>query len=85
MTAIGVSQVGALVPDLSKAKTAAASIFAILDGQSKIDPSDDSGMTLEDVKGEVEFNHVSFKYPARPDVQIFRDICLAIHSGNVTF
>ncbi|XP_061354694.1 ABC transporter B family member 11-like isoform X1 [Gastrolobium bilobum] len=82
MAAIGVSQSGSLVPDSTKAKSAAASIFAILDRKSQIDPSDDSGMTLEAVKGEIELKHVSFKYPTRPDVQIFRDLCLTIHSGK---
>ncbi|KAL5149236.1 ABC transporter B family member 11 [Glycine soja] len=82
MTAMGISQSGSLVPDSSNSKSAAASVFAILDQKSQIDPSDDSGLTLEEVKGEIEFNHVSFKYPTRPDVQIFRDLSLTIHSGK---
>ena len=85
MAALGISQSGSLVPDSTKAKGAAASIFAILDRKSEIDPSDDSGMTLEEVKGEIELRHVSFKYPTRPDVQIFRDLSLTIHTGKVTF
>lgn len=82
MAAIGISQSSSLAPDSSKAKDAAASIFAILDRKSKIDPSDDSGMTLDTVKGEIELQHISFKYPTRPDVQIFRDLCLTIRSGK---
>lgn len=84
MAAIGISQSSSLAPDATKVKTSAASIFAILDRKSKIDPSDDAGMTLQDVKGNVEFQHVSFKYPMRPDVQIFRDLCLVVQSGKVT-
>ncbi|XP_042515586.1 ABC transporter B family member 11-like [Macadamia integrifolia] len=82
MAAIGISQSSSLAPDASKAKTSAASIFSILDQTSKIDSNDESGMTLENVKGEIEFRHVSFKYPTRPDIQIFRDLCLAVHSGK---
>ncbi|XP_024022964.1 ABC transporter B family member 11 [Morus notabilis] len=82
MAAIGVSQSGSLSPDINKTKSAAASVFAILDRKSKIDTSDDKGTVLERVKGEIEFRHVSFKYPTRPDVQIFQDLCLAIHSGK---
>ncbi|KAJ1418721.1 P-loop containing nucleoside triphosphate hydrolase [Sesbania bispinosa] len=82
MAAMGISHSGSLVPDSSNAKGAAASIFAILDRKSLIDPSDESGITLEEVKGEIELKHVSFKYPTRPDVQIFRDLCLTIHSGK---
>ncbi|KAF8387606.1 hypothetical protein HHK36_026259 [Tetracentron sinense] len=82
MAAVGVSQSSSVAPDTSKAKISTASIFAILDRKSKIDPSDDSGVTLENVKGEIELWHVSFKYPTRPDIQIFQDLCLAIHSGK---
>ncbi|KAL9235183.1 hypothetical protein vseg_009970 [Gypsophila vaccaria] len=82
MAAIGISQSSSLAPDTSRAKSAAASVFALLDRKSKIDPSDESGITLEQVKGEIEFKHVSFTYPTRPDVQIFRDLCLNIHCGQ---
>lgn len=82
MAAIGISQSSSLAPDSTKAKSAAASIFGILDRKSKIDPSDQSGMTLETVKGDIEFQHISFKYPTRQDVEIFRDLCLTIRSGK---
>lgn len=83
MAAIGVSQSSSLAPDAAKVKASTSSIFAILDQKSKIDPSDEMGMTLPDVKGDIEFQHVSFKYPMRPDVQIFRDLCLVVQSGKV--
>ncbi|RDY12393.1 ABC transporter B family member 4, partial [Mucuna pruriens] len=82
MTSIGVSQFSSISPDSSKAKSATASIFGIIDKKSKIDPNDESGTTLDSVKGEIEFRHVSFKYPSRPKIQIFRDLSLAIHSGK---
>ncbi|XP_031395094.1 ABC transporter B family member 11-like isoform X2 [Punica granatum] len=82
MAAIGISQSSTLGPDSTKGKAAAASIFSIIDRKSKIDPSNESGMTPEDVKGEIELRHISFKYPSRPDCQIFRDLNLAIHSGQ---
>ncbi|KDP28335.1 hypothetical protein JCGZ_14106 [Jatropha curcas] len=82
MAAVGISQSSSLNPDSAKAKSAAASIFSIIDRKSKIDPSDESGTISEDVRGEIELRHVSFKYPSRPDIQIFRDLSLAIHSGK---
>ena len=83
MAAMGITQTSNLGPDTGKAKNASGSIFAIVDRQSKIDPSNESGMTLENVKGEIELCHVSFKYPCRPDIQIFRDLSLTIPSGKV--
>lgn len=83
MAAIGISQTSSLAPDTSKAKSATTSVFTILDRESKINSSDESGMTLDHVKGEIEFRHVSFTYPTRPDIQIFQDLCLSIHAGKV--
>lgn len=83
MAALAVSQSSGLAPDGTKAKASAASIFAILDRKSQIDSSDESGMKLESVRGDIDFQHVSFRYPTRPDVQIFQDLCLAVKAGKV--
>lgn len=83
ITTLTVSQTSALVPDTTKAMDSVASIFAILDRKSKIDSSNDEGMTLPIVKGEIEFQHVSFRYPTRPNVWILKDLCLSIPSGKV--
>lgn len=83
MAAAGISQSSSLAPDSAKAKSSTASIYRILDRESEIDASDKAGTTLDNVKGEIELRHVSFKYPSRPDVQIFTDLSLAIRSGKV--
>ncbi|KAJ4721873.1 ABC transporter B family protein [Melia azedarach] len=82
MATIAISQSGFFSPDAGRAQSAAASVFAILDQKSNIDSNYESGVTIENIKGDIEFHHVSFKYPTRPDVQVFRDLCLAIHSGK---
>nr|XP_011463651.1 PREDICTED: ABC transporter B family member 11-like [Fragaria vesca subsp. vesca] len=82
MTAIALSQQSSFAPDASKGKSSAASLFAIIDRKSKIDASDNSGTTIENLKGEIEFRHISFKYPNRPNVPIFQDLCLTIHYGK---
>ncbi|KAL9676877.1 hypothetical protein QQ045_005098 [Rhodiola kirilowii] len=82
VTAIGIGQSGGYASDTTKAKASAASVFAILDRKSEIDPTNNSGMTLDDVQGDIEFRHVIFKYPNRPDIQIFQDLNLIISSGK---
>lgn len=83
ITAIGVSQTSGLAPDSKKAKDSATSIFKILDSKPSIDSSSDQGMILESVNGEIELKNVSFRYATRPDVQIFKNLCLNIPSGKV--
>jgi len=82
MSATGVSQGSAMAPDINKAKDSSASIFEILDSKPKIDSSSDKGTTLDTVKGDIEFQHISFKYPTRPDIQIFKDLSLTMPSGK---
>ncbi|XP_010273385.1 PREDICTED: ABC transporter B family member 9 [Nelumbo nucifera] len=82
ISAVGISQTSAMAPDSNKAKDSTASIFDILDSKPKIDSSSEEGMTLASVKGDIGLKHVSFRYPTRPDVQIFRDLCLSIPSGK---
>lgn len=83
MTAIGVTQTSGMASELNKAKDSAASIFEILDSKPKRDASKDEGTTLATVKGDIEFQHVSFKYPTRPNIPIFKDFCLTMPSGKV--
>ncbi|KAH9619686.1 hypothetical protein KSS87_015755 [Heliosperma pusillum] len=82
IAAADISETSSLAPNASKAKSAATSVFAILDGKSKIIQNNETGMTLKQVKGDIEFQHLSFTYPTRSDVQIFRDFCLTIHHGK---
>lgn len=85
VTAIGISQSSALAPDTNKAKDSTASIFEILDSKPIIDSSSNEGITLETVAGNIELQHVSFNYPTRPHIQIFKDLNLSIPSGKVIF
>uniref|UniRef100_A0A1D1Y062 ABC transporter B family member 11 n=1 Tax=Anthurium amnicola TaxID=1678845 RepID=A0A1D1Y062_9ARAE len=82
LVAVGISQSSSLLPDATKARSAAASVFAILDQEHKISGANDLGIKLQQVKGCLEFRHVSFCYPTRPDVPIFKDFSLAVESGQ---
>ncbi|URD88213.1 ABC transporter B family member [Musa troglodytarum] len=83
LAALGVSQSSTAASDINNARDSARSIFAILDRQSKIDSSTDEGEVLQNVRGDIKFHHVSFRYPSRPHVQIFRDLCLSMPAGKV--
>ncbi|KAL9236879.1 hypothetical protein vseg_011498 [Gypsophila vaccaria] len=78
VSAVGLSQSSSLAMDRTKAKDSAVSIFKILDSKPSIDSKSDEGTTLERVKGDIELSHVSFRYPTRPDIRIFKDLSLFI-------
>ncbi|KAK9696899.1 hypothetical protein RND81_08G004200 [Saponaria officinalis] len=80
VSAIGLSQSSSLAMDRTKAKDSAVSIFKILDSKPSIDSKSDEGTMLERVRGDIELSHVSFRYPTRPDIQIFKDLSLFIPS-----
>lgn len=44
------------------------------------DPSD--GKCLAEVSGNIEFKDVTFSYPSRPDVVIFRDFSIFFPAGK---
>ncbi|KAI3843053.1 hypothetical protein MKX03_018308 [Papaver bracteatum] len=76
------AETNALAPDFSKARTSAASIFKILYSKPKIDSSNNIGITLDNVKGDIDFDNVNFRYPTRPNVQIFTGLCLNFPAGK---
>ncbi|GJM94219.1 hypothetical protein PR202_ga10847 [Eleusine coracana subsp. coracana] len=78
----GISRTSAIGADSNKANDAAISIFEILDRKSKIDYNSEEGVITTSVRGDIYFQNVSFKYPLRPNVQIFKDLSLVIPSGK---
>lgn len=83
VSSLGIAQSSSLLADFNKFKESAASIFEILDRKSLIDSSSCDGLILDTLKGDIKFQHVSFKYPTRPDIQIFKDLSLCISPGKV--
>ncbi|KAL5992144.1 ABC transporter B member 19 [Asimina triloba] len=66
----------------SKGKTAGYKLMEIIRQKPSIvhDPSD--GNCLAEVNGNIEFKEVTFSYPSRPDVIIFRKFSIFFPSGK---
>jgi ABC-type multidrug transport system fused ATPase/permease subunit len=80
VVAIGVGSLGSLWGDLMAGIGASHRIFEIIERQPSFA---DTGETLENVSGEVEFSHVQFAYPTRPEVNVLKDLSFQIPSGKV--
>ncbi|EIE84922.1 hypothetical protein G6F46_001432 [Rhizopus delemar] len=72
ITAQGVGRASVFTSTLSKAKFSAIAAFEILERQPTIDP-DLEGIepNHDQIKGDISFENIAFRYPARPDVAIF--------------
>ena len=66
----------------SEAITAGERIKEMIRRVPKIDSENMEGVTLENVFGEVEFRHIVFAYPSRPESIIFEDFCLQVPAGK---
>ncbi|CAI9109590.1 OLC1v1009434C1 [Oldenlandia corymbosa var. corymbosa] len=66
----------------SEASAAADRIMEIIARVPKIDSDNMEGEILTNVSGEVEFKHVEFAYPSRPESVIFKDFSLKIPAGK---
>eukprot|EP00752_Nemacystus_decipiens_P001377 g1364.t1 len=82
MASQGVGQTASFLGDAGAASAAAARIFALVDRRPPIDSADDGGQRLSVVKGAVELRKVRFRYPARPDAVVFRNLRLTVDAGT---
>ncbi|KAB2034034.1 hypothetical protein ES319_D04G057800v1 [Gossypium barbadense] len=67
---------------LSEACAAGERIMEVMKRVPNIDSDNLEGEILEKVTGAVEFRHVDFAYPSRPDTMVFKDLCLNIPAGK---
>ncbi|KAJ6441525.1 multidrug resistance protein 3 [Purpureocillium lavendulum] len=68
----------------SRASTAAAELFSLIDRESDIDPFDDSGQRPTALAGDISLSGISFSYPTRPNIRVLEDFHLAVPAGKVT-
>lgn len=70
--------------DFTRAGTAAAQLFVLIDRKSEIDPFSSTGVQPNEINGLVEIGHVSFAYPTRPGITVLDDFTLRVPAGKVT-
>ncbi|EOA25505.1 hypothetical protein CARUB_v10018848mg [Capsella rubella] len=79
-----IAEAGAMTTDLAKGSDAVASVFAVLDRCTTIEPENPDGSQPENIKGQISFVNVDFAYPTRPDVMILKNISMEINEGKST-
>ncbi|KAF6140223.1 hypothetical protein GIB67_000271 [Kingdonia uniflora] len=83
VSANGAAETLTLAPDFIKGGRAMRSVFDLLDRKTEIDPDDlDATSAPNNLRGEVEFKHVDFTYPSRPDISVFQDLTLRARASK---
>ncbi|EAY95758.1 hypothetical protein OsI_17633 [Oryza sativa Indica Group] len=82
VTANSVAETVSLAPEIVRGGESIRSIFGILNRATRIEPDDPESERVTNVRGDIELRHVDFAYPARPDIQIFKDFNLKIQAGR---
>ncbi|KAK4233960.1 Leptomycin B resistance protein pmd1 [Achaetomium macrosporum] len=84
---VGTLQITMLAPysiEFTRAATAAAQLFKLIDRESAIDPFDKSGEQPCETTGLVELENVTFAYPTRPGTTVLDNFSLTAPAGKVT-
>jgi ATP-binding cassette subfamily B (MDR/TAP) protein 1 len=72
ITAQGVGRASVFTTTYAKAKYSSIAAFEILERQPLIDPElEGIEPTRAQIKGDIDFEDITFRYPARPDISIF--------------
>ncbi|XP_072364747.1 ATP-dependent translocase ABCB1 [Scyliorhinus torazame] len=82
---IGAFAIGQCSPNieaLASARGAAYMVYNIMNQEPIIDSFSENGHKPNQIKGDVEFINVHFKYPSRPDVEILKGLQLKLKSGQ---
>ncbi|KAK8644268.1 hypothetical protein V6N13_123579 [Hibiscus sabdariffa] len=79
-----IAEAASMTSDLVKSTEVVASVFAILDHRTRIEPNDSNGYLAEKITGCVEIHDIDFAYPARPNVVILKDFSFTIEAGRST-
>lgn len=66
----------------SKGKIAGYKLLEVIRQRPTIVQDSTDGRCLDEVHGNIEFKEVSFSYPSRPDVMVFRDFSLFFPAGK---
>ena len=82
MAATSIGNLGSMIPDVGKGVSAAKNTFDVIDRIPQIDVYSEKGETIENVKGELEFKEICFRYPTRPENSVLKGISFKAEQGK---
>lgn len=73
-----IAGLGDIYSQLQKAIGSSERVLEILEE----DAESESGVTSSTFRGEIEFDHIRFRYPTRPEVEVLKDVSFLINPGE---
>ncbi|ULU10527.1 hypothetical protein L3Y34_014663 [Caenorhabditis briggsae] len=81
----GSTSLGGALPHLASfgtARGAAYTVLRVINSHPKIDPYSLEGLLVDNMKGDISFQNVHFRYPSRKDIPVLKGISLEVKSGE---
>lgn len=66
----------------TEASVALSKMFERIHRIPQINDNEKKGVILDNIRGEIEFRHVNFVYPSRPETTVLKDLNLKIEAGK---
>ena len=70
------------MPDISSAKSSGSDVIRLIESIPEIDTESTEGEVLQDVRGQIVFENVHFRYPTRPGARILCGLNLRVEPGT---
>ncbi|CAI6338747.1 unnamed protein product [Periconia digitata] len=84
IAALSITQLAPYSIEFTRAASAAAQLFVLIDRKTEIDPFEPSGKQPSEIRGVVELQGVTFCYPTRPNTTVLDNFSLQAPAGKVT-
>jgi ATP-binding cassette subfamily B (MDR/TAP) protein 1 len=84
IAALSITQLAPYSIEFTRAASAAAQLFVLIDRKTAIDPFDPSGEQPSSLEGILELEGVTFAYPTRPNTTVLDNFSLHAPAGKVT-
>jgi ATP-binding cassette, subfamily B (MDR/TAP), member 1 len=84
IAALSITQLAPYSIEFTRAASAAAQLFVLIDRNTAIDPLDPSGEQPSSLQGIIEFEDVTFAYPTRPELVVLDRFSFHAPAGKVT-
>lgn len=81
----GSTSLGGALPHLASfgtARGAASTVLRVINSHPKIDPYSLEGILVDNMKGDISFKDVHFRYPSRKDIHVLKGISLELKAGD---